>query len=241
MATPRIYWPSTLSLGQSVALQTDTIHHLITVLRLKSGENVFLFNGEGEYLTTLTLTGKKSALLTIVSKNTQQRESPLKLELATCLYRGKQFDTSIQKAVELGVHAITPIISHKSDVVTKAAFERNKQLENTVVAACAQSGRVQLPQVNAEISLTTWIEQSAHTMAIACDFFPTTLDWKSTPLENQRISVLIGPAGGFSESESLALKEAMIQNLYLGPRTLRSDTATAIALGLVQHHWGDLS
>ena len=241
MAIPRLYWPSPLSLGERVALPSDAVHHLITVLRLKSGERVFLFNGEAEYLVTLTLTGKKSAELVIVSENHEQRESPLVLELATCLYRGKQFDASIQKAVELGIQAITPIISHKSDVVQKEAEKRREQLKKIVVAACEQSGRIALPIVNTEISLATWIEQAAHKTTIACDFSAATIDWTTVPTKNQCVSVLIGPAGGFTKDESLALKTAKIQNLYLGPRTLRSDTATTVALGLVQHHWGDLN
>jgi 16S rRNA (uracil1498-N3)-methyltransferase len=241
MATPRLYWPTPLSLEQHVALPSEVIHHLMTVLRLKSGEHVFLFNGEAEYLATLTVTGKKSALLVIVSKNDEERESSLLLELATCLYRGKQFDASIQKAVELGVHAITPIISHKSDVVQKENKRRKEQLEKIVVAACEQSGRIELPILNTEISLATWIEQTRNKTAIVCDFSPATIDWGSAPPKNQPVSVLIGPAGGFTQAESLTLKIARIQTLHLGPRTLRSDTATTVALGLVQHHWGDLN
>jgi 16S rRNA (uracil1498-N3)-methyltransferase len=243
MAIPRVFWKTPLVVGQQVPLQNETAHHLLTVLRLKTGEDVYLFNGESEFLATLNITGKRSAELTVVNMTGAQRESALQLELATCLYRGKQFDAAIQKAVELGVQAITPVISHKSDVIqnTKAIEKRTQHLQKIIVAACEQSGRIKVPHLRQEISLPTWVNQSIEGGAIACDFSAGTLDWLNKPTDAQAVSLLIGPMGGFTEDESQSLATANIPNLHLGPRTLRSDTATTVALGLIQHHWGDLS
>lgn len=240
MAVARVYLDKNLTVGQQVSLDKDSLHHLLTVLRLKSGEPVLLFNGEAEFQATLKITGRKSAELTVVKQNTTQPESPLHLELATCLYRGKQFDAAIQKSVELGVQAITPVISHKSDVIQKAAEKRTTHLQKIIVGACEQSGRIKPPQLGAEVRLTDWINSAKGKIAIACDFSAGTLDWSQRPGADQIVSLLIGPAGGFTEEESKTLKDANIPNLHLGPRILRSDTATTVALGLLQHHWGDL-
>ena len=242
MATPRIYFPQDLTIEQTVTLPPDAAHHLLTVLRIKGGESVLLFNNEAEFLAAIEVTGKKSATLTIIEKTANQPESALPLNLSVCLYRGKQLDISIQKAVELGVHQITPIISHKSDVIQNktAAEKRQKHLQKIIIAACEQSGRIRPPKLNAEIHLQTWMEQAASNMAIACDFSKMTLDWKSRPDDGKTISLLICPAGGFTAEESHSFTAANIPNLNLGPRILRSDTATTIALGLLQHHWGDL-
>lgn len=242
MATPRIYLPQTLSVGERITLPTETAHHLLTVLRVRTGESVLLFNSEAEYLATIEVSNKKTASLHILEQTANRPESDLALDLAVCLYRGKQLDTSIQKAVELGVHQITPIISHKSDIIQNktAAEKRQAQLQKIIIAACEQSGRIKPPQLADEIHLHDWIEKKNSQLAIACDFSETTLNWKEKPQAQQTVSLLIGPAGGFTIEESHALTHASIPNLNLGPRILRSDTATTIALGLLQHHWGDL-
>jgi 16S rRNA (uracil1498-N3)-methyltransferase len=240
MAIPRVYWPEELTCGQNVSLSTAVTHHLLTVLRLKDGETVLLFNGEAEYETVLSVTGKRAAQLRVIKQTDSQPESTLKLEFAACLYRGKQLDASIQKAVELGVHSIAPIISHKSDVIQKAADKRQASLQKVILAACEQSGRIKPPQLQTEISFDTWLQQASGKKAIACDFGQGTLDWSAHPLTEQWVSVLIGPAGGFTADESRALAAADTPNLSLGPRILRSDTATITALSLVQQRWGDL-
>lgn len=242
MAIPRVFWHFPLIIEQRTPLGKEDYHHLLTVLRLKTGESVLLFDGNSEYLATLFVTGKKSAELFIEKATDNQPESPLILELAVCLYRGKQFDTSIQKAVELGVHAITPLISHKSDIAqnAKAAEKRAQHLKKIIIAACEQSGRIKPPVLNPEMTFNTWLALSKNNLTIACDFSPSTLSWESKPTEQQTVSVLIGPAGGFITEESSALKRAEVPNLNLGPRILRSDTATTVALGLIQSHWGDL-
>lgn len=240
MAIPRIYWPESLASNQLILLPTDMVHHLLTVLRLRDQEAVLVFNGKAEYQATIQMTGKRSAKMQIGAATKTRPESGLNLELVTCLYRSKQFDTAIQKAVELGVHRITPVISHKSDVIQKIADKRQQQLQKIIIAACEQSGRIKPPLLETEIPLTTWLEQTNDKMTIACNFGPSTLNWRLQPPPGKPIALLIGPAGGFTTSEIASLNAAHIPNLNLGPRILRSDTAVTVALALLQQHWGDL-
>jgi 16S rRNA (uracil1498-N3)-methyltransferase len=243
MAIPRIYWPNALLPGESLSVPIEITHHLLHVLRLEDNEPVLLFNGDREYKATLSITGRRSAKFLVHECTNKDCESPLNLELAVSLYRGKQFDTAIQKAVELGVKAITPVVTHKSDVPQSRSMEEKRQihLEKILIAASEQSGRIKPPSLNPEINFSDWTDQSTRQYAIACDFGETTLQWSHKPEKEERISILIGPAGGFTQEESVILKKRSIHNLALGPRILRSDTAVTVALGLLQQHWGDLA
>lgn len=241
MAIPRVYWPEPVESGDTLTLNTKQAHHLLTVLRVESGGSVIVFGHGRSHHATLAAHSKKNVELVLGSEIEAQTESTLNTELAVCVYRGKQWDYGIQKAVELGVTTIQPIISHKTDVPlnTTAATKRAKHTEKIIIAACEQSGRNKLPILKEEQILSDYLsENKKH--RIVCDFYKSTINWEMAPLKDQTVSILIGPAGGFTQAESDSITNNSVNNLNLGPRILRSDTACIAALTLIQAHWGDL-
>lgn len=244
MAIPRVYLEQPLQVNEIIAPDNATCHHLANVLRLKSGEELLLFNGDTyEYVAKWIATGKKKYEIHIVEQQTVARESNLELNLGLCLFRGKALNISIQKAVELGVHAITPLISAKCDLPQNnaARTKRQKDLRQTIISACEQCGRTKLPILHQETPFATWLEQQTKSTRIICDFGPNTIDWDKKPQPNSTVALTVGPAGGWSETESILAKENDWLNMSLGPRTLRSETATIAAITLLQYNWGDLA
>lgn len=237
--------------NSQITLDADEAHHLSRVLRLSVGDRVFVFDGEGtEWECEIAASGKREANLTILRQLSDEVESPLRLTLAQALVKGDKFDWVVQKATELGVTRIVPLITDHSDV--KRAEERAEQkLERwrrISLEALKQCGRRRLVEI---------LDPQAFTK-----FCETASDPRTTLFLNERtepggwgeyywcwsggsppsaISVVIGPEGGWSQAElSLAEKQKFVQ-LSLGPRILRTETAGIVAVSLAQNLFGDLS
>ena len=239
----RIFQASSLSSQQLISLDEKASHHLARVLRVRVGDEVILFNGAGgEYTSVITRIDKKSVTVEVGVYSSQDRESALNIELAQGIARGEKMDMIIQKAVELGVKKITPLISERSQV--KLAEERQeKRLQHwrsIVISACEQCGRNRLPEINAPMSLTTWLAQVQADKAFVLSPHLTEKLASAALSPAARIVVLIGPEGGLSESEvQQALAREFIP-LNLGPRVLRTETATVSALSVLQYSYGDM-
>lgn len=241
MHIPRVYYPIELKPGSVVTLDQHSSNHLLKVLRLHCGENLILFNGNNlEFTATLTTITKQQATVTINSSNIRNSESPLQIHLGQGISRGEKMDFTIQKAVELGVHAITPLFTEFCNVKLQAERLENRlrHWNGIIVNACEQSGRCYLPQLNHAVKLETWLPAQAELCFVLDPTGITTLDAvQSTP---KKITLLVGPEGGLSESElTLAKKHGFIP-LKLGPRILRTETAALVAISVLQAKWGDL-
>lgn len=240
MRIPRIFTTQTLATDTTVELEEAPSHHLSKVLRMQAGRELILFNGSGgEYSATITAISKKSVSVTLSSFHPDNRQSPLQLELAIGVSRGDRMDWVLQKATELGVTKITPLITERTEVKLGGdrADKKIGHWQHTIISACEQCQRNLLPELCEPILFNEWITQ--------CDadlkFVLHHRNNKGLPQDKKTNSValLIGPEGGLSETEITQAISQQFSPLTLGPRVLRTETAPIAAISLVQYLWGD--
>lgn len=243
MRVPRFYVPQAFVVGQEFVLPDPTFRHAVQVLRLGVGEPLILFNGEGgEYAAQMSNVSKRSASVLIDSFSPLDTESPIHLTLVQAIIKPDKMDFALQKAVELGVNTIQPLITQRSVVrIGKEQVDKKLQhWEGIVVAACEQSGRIRMPDVQVPLTLERWLETPfvGTRIILAPGDFPRINALPSdlpTP-----IALLIGPEGGFTDAEVETCVQAGVMPVSLGPRILRAETASSAALALLQHRFGDL-
>ncbi len=238
MRLSRFFIDAPLSLGQH-ELPEAQAHYISRVLRHVAGDAVQLFDGSGqEYLGELIEVGKKAVRVELREQLAGQAESPLRIHLGQGLSRGERMDWAIQKATELGVSEITPIVSERCEVRLKdeRADKRLAHWRQVAISACEQCGRSVLPVIHAPITLAEW---QAHVQAE----LKLVLHPVAAPLESHArphsLAFLIGPEGGLSEAEVAQAKAAGFHAARLGPRVLRTETAPVVALAVAQQLWGD--
>ena len=238
MRLSRFFIDAPLSLGQH-ELPEAQAHYIGRVLRHAAGDAVQLFDGSGqEYLGELIDVGKKAVRVELREQLAGQAESPLRIHLGQGLSRGERMDWAIQKATELGVSEITPIVSERCEVRLKdeRADKRLAHWRQVAISACEQCGRSVLPVIHAPISLAEW---QGHVQAE----LKLVLHPVAAPLESHArphsLAFLIGPEGGLSEAEVAQAKAAGFHAARLGPRVLRTETAPVVALAVAQQLWGD--
>lgn len=246
MSTPRFYCDpahtSTLALGASIRLPDNAAIHATRALRLSIGEDVRLFNGNGQdYLAELTFIKKNEVSAKIKSITAVTNESPLSITLTQAISSGDRMDYTIQKAVEMGVTAIQPIASQRSVVKLSGerAEKRREHWQNVVISACEQSGRAIVPQVFPALTLANWLA-TAPMFFTRITLAPHATDSLATmPKPAGDICLLIGAEGGLTEDEiSLAALQGFIP-VRLGNRVLRTETAALAAIAAMQTIWGD--
>ncbi|MEE9451347.1 MAG: 16S rRNA (uracil(1498)-N(3))-methyltransferase [Gammaproteobacteria bacterium] len=243
MNNPRIFQSIPLHSNQILELDNQASHHLLRVLRLKVGNPITLFNGEGgEYGGQLCVIKRNRVSVKVGDFRPHECESPCAIHLAQAISKSASMDLIVQKAVELGVHTITPILSQHCTIKTTPAHlqKRRQHWQAIIINASEQCGRNTLTQINPPIDLSPWLQQKTTETKLLLD--PNSKQCFTTPLPKAtQINLLIGPEGGFSESENqLAQKQGYLA-VNLGPRILRCETAVLAAISLAQSCWGDLS
>jgi 16S rRNA (uracil1498-N3)-methyltransferase len=241
----RIHVPGPIEAGRECTLGASQSHHLSSVLRLKPGDALVLFDGAGaEYAATVLRAGKRGVTITVRERKTVSRESPLAVTLAQAVSSGERMDYTIQKAVELGAAAIQPLAASRSIVRLSAerAGRRAAHWQAIAVAACEQCGRNHVPSVAAVLPLGRWLAQlpAAGDGARRLLLTPRA-DTRLRDLGPPRRSVILlaGPEGGYTQEEEAAARRAGFVPVSLGPRVLRTETAAVAALAALQALWGD--
>ncbi|OOZ41917.1 16S rRNA (uracil(1498)-N(3))-methyltransferase [Solemya pervernicosa gill symbiont] len=241
MRVPRIFHPGTLQCGTQVALASNAANHVGRVLRIKPGAPLILFNGEGgEYRAKLTAVTRNNVTVEIEQFIDCDRESPLKITLAQGVSRGERMDFALQKAVELGVDVIVPVVTERTTVQLKGERQEKKlsHWRGVITGACEQSGRSQLPQLESITPIDRLFQKTIKGAALVLD--PEAKHSLSTLEPQQQITLLIGPEGGLSDREIAAANSAGYQSITMGPRVLRTETAALAAVTALQTLWGDL-
>jgi 16S rRNA (uracil1498-N3)-methyltransferase len=243
MTISRIFQPISLSSNSEVSLNESASHHLARVLRASVNDELTLFNGEGgEYQSVITRIDKKNVIVRVGEFNSREAESPLELYLAQGISRGEKMDYTIQKAVELGVKKIIPLLTERCNVKLDDE-RREKRLQHwraIAIGACEQSGRNRVPEIVAPMTLERWLQ------VVEADWRFVLSPHISGKLANyavsqhQRVVLLIGPEGGLSEKEVAATLQKDFLPLNLGPRVLRTETAAVAAITALQCRFGDL-
>lgn len=244
---PRFHVPFLLAPGATVDLPAEAAHHALKVLRVGAGDTAVLFDGRGgEWLATLQPAGKglRAVLREYFDIN---REPSLQVNLVQCLAAADKMDFVVQKSTELGVSRIQPVAAKRS--VIRLSGERMERRvahwTNIVSAACEQSGRNRVPEVAPIVDLAQYFAAAtAHNdfrlICLAPSADVPCVQLRDLPRPVHPVTLLIGPEGGFEETEIKAALFAGFRTLNLGPRVLRTETAGPAALAAMMSLWGDL-
>jgi len=231
-----------LDLRQSHFTLPDAVfRHAVQVLRLRSGDSLRLFNGEGdECLAILCNIAKRSADVEIESIIETDTESPLSITLLQGISRGERMDYALQKAVELGVTRIMPVISERCNVQLDngRAEKRMQHWQGVITSACEQSGRSIIPVLDEVITFEQALLTPDLPDGIVLD--PLARIGISQVPKLEAITLLIGPEGGLTEQEVLMAQQRQFMAVRFGPRILRTETAAAAAIAVLQTQWGDM-
>jgi 16S rRNA (uracil1498-N3)-methyltransferase len=242
MRVSRLFTPMHLAAGKHIELDDDNGHYVRTVLRLKKDAEIILFNGAGgEYLCTVGEVSRKTVQIAINKWLDRSVESPLLVTLGLGISRGDRMDFSVQKAVELGVNHITPLLTERCVVQFKGEKKPQRLLhwQKIVQHAAEQSGRTTLPELTDIEYLQQWVSKQKGLKVFLDPYAESTLT-DINPIDMQ-VTLLTGPEGGFSGQEREIAKVAGFIPVRLGSRILRTETASLAALAAVQMLWGDFS
>jgi len=248
---PRIYQPMPLASGQTIELDAQATVHLTRVLRLRVGDVLVLFNGKenadgenGEFMARVSAVERRSALIDVGEFVLRSPESLLELVLLQGVSRGERMDYTVQKAVELGVSRIVPVLSERTVVNLKGERQEKRRVhwQGVVNSACEQCGRNRVPVVAAVQSFAQVLAETAETDSLKLVLHHRAeTDLAMLPAPRGAVSLLIGPEGGLSGQEIAAAEAAGFIPLRLGPRVLRTETAALAAISVLQWRWGDFT
>jgi 16S rRNA (uracil1498-N3)-methyltransferase len=241
----RVFVEDPIAAGEPLALNAFASDHLLKVLRLSRGATVTVFNGDGnDYEGTLETVGRGMAAVLVARATPVANESPLELVLAQSVARGEKMDLILQKATELGVARIVPLVSERTEVRLDEdrAGRRLAHWNRVVQSACEQCGRAVVPAIDAPVALPAWVaavrDEPARKLALHPD---SARSLRALALDaTQPVVLAVGPEGGFGERDLDALAQGGFARLALGPRILRTETAGLAAIAALQALLGDL-
>lgn len=242
--SPRLYFPGELASGATCVLPPEQAHHAARVLRLRAGEGVTLFNGDGgEYAAVIARISRDRVALEVGARAEADREASLAVTLAQAISSGERMDFTVQKAVELGVVAIQPLSSSRSVVrlAAERAERRVAHWQTVVVHACEQCGRNRVPAVAPVAALYEWLASPARASGTLRVLLSTRARYRLRDLSPPQgeVTLLAGPEGGFTAEEERMAEQSGYMPVRLGPRVLRTETAAVAALAAMHALWGD--
>lgn len=244
MRTIRLFVDTPLAPDTRVELPATAAEHAARVLRLRPGDAVTLFNGDGhDYRAVLVDVHKRAVSATVQASVAVDSESPLPLTLAQALARGEKMDLIVQKATELGVTRIVPLQTERCEVHLDEAraARRLAHWRAVAVSACEQCGRARLPDMAGVQSMQSWIDalpaDAGRRLALTPGDGHRPRDLGTLP---GGALLVVGPEGGFGERDLDTLRQGGFESLLLGPRTLRTESAGLAALAALQALYGDL-
>jgi 16S rRNA (uracil1498-N3)-methyltransferase len=242
MRLTRVYVNAPLTAGTVVELPAETAAHLAKVLRARSGDPLILFRGDGrEYVGAIESVRGSRVTASVGNGADVDRESPFAITLVQCVPRGDRMDFIVQKATELGVARIVPVLSQRSVVRLDESQKESKvaHWRAVVLNACEQCGRNRLPVIEAPAPLINYLGSSASTTARLV-LEPADESVGGPPNLDAAVEIAIGPEGGFADDELDAFRLAGFMRVQLGPRILRTETAAIAALTWLQTRFGDM-
>lgn len=228
--------------GRELALPAPAAHHALRVLRLATGDTLTLFTGAGgEFSATLVRADKRDAWVQLSAFSAIERESALAVTLIQGIAANDAMDLVVRKAVELGAFAVQPVISTRG--ARFASDERGRKRlahwRQIAVAACEQCGRNRIPLVHDAADLDAWLAARASTRAGIVLDPAAGIGIDAAPAPASSIDVLVGPEGGFTADELARATRSGITPVRMGPRILRTETASMAALAAINTLWGD--
>jgi 16S rRNA (uracil1498-N3)-methyltransferase len=228
--------------GARVALPEHTAHHARDVLRLRPGAEVRVFDGVGaEFEAVLESVSRAEVTARITGLASARPESPLRIVLALSPLRGDRMETAVQKATELGVAEIRPVVTVRTDAAARPALKgsRQERWDKVASGAAEQCGRAVVPRVAPTTTLAALLDEPFAGLKLLFLESPGQPPLSGHP-RPEAVLLLVGPAGGWEESEVQQARGAGFATASLGPRILRAETAALAAVSAVQVLWGDL-
>jgi 16S rRNA (uracil1498-N3)-methyltransferase len=245
MGEPRRIFAPPDAFGEGgLLLEGERLRHVRTVLRLGPGDEFSVTDGAGgEYLVRVEHLGRDRGRALVLARTEPLRESALGLVLAQALPKGDRFSFVLEKAAELGVRGIMPLVSQRTAAAGGRGASAAGRWRRIIESAVAQSGRTRLPVLSPVQSFEKMIaDPSQPELRIlfwehATPNLREVIDGRAAP---RSVLVAIGPEGGWSEQEVQRARHAGFAVVRFGPRILRTDTAGIAALAVLQSRWGDL-
>ena len=241
MRTTRLNIPDAITTDTAnITLDADASRYLCKVMRYDVGDQVVLFNGDGNDYTASILNVGKSVQLQIHATAKNNSESPLHITLVQALAKGTKLDLIIQKATELGVNRISPVSTERTVLqVEKRRSERKLEHWNKIASsACAQCNRSVVPSIDPIVELSEWFTAHASEHSVLIDPAATSSFKALAP--HTALNILVGPEGGFSDNELALAHNCGVTTVRCGPRVLRTETAGFAAIAIVQALIGDM-
>lgn len=226
--------------GTTVELPPAVAHHATRVVRMGVGDAITLFDGTGgEYAATITSAERRGAQARIEAFSAVERESPLGVTLVLAVVAADAMDYAVRKAVELGVHAIAPIIASRSAPMPPGprADKRLAHWNEIAIAACEQCGRNRIPPVSVPVALADYSAAPGQALIVCLPDDAEPIGAVTLP---SPCAIMIGPEGGFTAQEIAQLDSMRATRVSLGPRILRTETAVSAAIAILQSRSGDL-
>jgi len=245
MSATRLFSSNPLLENSSILLDAAQSRYLSRSLRARPGDEIIMFDGAGgELPATVTTIDKSGVLVTTGVRQSNGIESPLAIHLVQGISRGDRMDTVVQKATELGVTQITPVISNYSVVRLdeQRAQKRQAHWQKIAQSACEQCGRNSVPTVAQPIPLLHWFGDTPADETTRLMLRPgAATSLSAVNLAAASVTLMIGPEGGFSETEYANGNACGFEHVALGPRILRTETAAVAAISVAQSVWGDFA
>lgn len=245
MSPHRLFVEHSLEAGQSVTLSGEQARYIGKVLRCRVGDELQLFNGDGgEFSAQINDISKTAVTVTLADHREHDLESPLAVRLIQGVSRGDRMDTIVQKATELSVRRLSPLLSEFSVVKLDAERSDKRVRHWTAISrsACEQCGRNRPPQIDAPCRFDDLVNETVAEGTVRLLLMPmATASLTRLDIKPAAVELLIGPEGGFSDIEQERAVGAGFQAVSVGPRVLRTETAAISVLTLAQALWGDLA
>lgn len=239
----RIYVPQALKLGATLKLPDAAAHHVARVMRRREGDQLALFDGNGSEVNAhiVVISKRGDVQVKVVEHREALPESPLAVHLGLAVGKGDRMDFAIQKSVELGVTAVTPLYTDFGDVRLKGerAQKKRDHWQAVAVNACEQCGRATIPVIHPAMSLDEWLKDRQEALRLVLHPYGAAEPMAATAPESA--ALLIGPEGGLSDNEVASAHAHQFASWIIGPRILRMETAPIVALSLLQARFGDFS
>tara|TARA_R110002049_G_scaffold23490_29_gene82753 strand:- start:128 stop:862 length:735 start_codon:yes stop_codon:yes gene_type:complete len=242
MRITRIYSTQKLDSHTTVVLEPGPSRHLARVLRLTVGDQLALFDGHGgEYPGEITAIDKREVQVHTGEHRNTESESPLAIHLGIGVSRGERMDWLIQKSTELGITALTPLLTEHTGVKLSGerAAKKVQHWQQIAISACEQCGRNRPPVIHALQSAENWLDTTEAEQKFVLHHRAQTIHVSGR--NPGSIALFVGPEGGLSESEIAAAERSGYTALRLGPRVLRTETAPLAAIAILQAYWGDMA
>jgi 16S rRNA (uracil1498-N3)-methyltransferase len=241
MRIPRIYTGQALRGNNRIELEPGPSAHVARALRMREGDKLTLFNGEGgEYPTDIAAIDKKKVVVTTGAYQALELESNLHIHLGIAVSRGDRMDWVVQKATELGVDTLSPLFTERTEVrlTGERAAKKIHHWQQIAISACEQCGRNRLPVIQGLQDMSHWLAATQAQRKFVLHHRADAIGGAGDKPDS--IALLVGPEGGLGDNEIAAAEQAGFQSLRLGPRILRTETAPLAAIAILQAHWGDM-